>query len=385
MKRIILLGATGSVGSSTLDVIRENPDRFRVVGLAAGSGSTRLLGLASEFPDAAIAVSGEDAVAFDDSLEATGWRGDYYSGRHAAAEMVRKTPADFCVAAVGGIAGIEPTFAAAERGLTILLANKEVLVSAGRLFMDAVRAGGARVLPLDSEHSALWQCLQARDMSEVDKLIITASGGPFRTWTEDQMTRAAPADAIRHPVWKMGAKISVDSATMANKVLEIVEAHHLFDVPVDRMELLVHPQSIVHGMVEFVDGTVLAHMGITDMRQPISYMLFYPRRKRNHLPRLDLTQVGRLEFEKPDLYRFPILEVGLEAAHRGGKYPAIFNAANETAVDLFLNGRIKFTDIALAVARAMDLDGTGGFDSLDEVMETHRLARETVLEFGGAR
>lgn len=385
MKKIVILGATGSVGSSTLDVVRENPDRFRVVGLAAGSGSDRLVGLAAEFPDAAIAVPGDDAIAFDDQLEKTGWRGEFYSGRHAAAEMVRETSADTCVAAVGGIAGIEPTFAAAERGLRILLANKEVLVSAGRLFMDAVRAGGARVLPLDSEHSALFQCLQARDMSEVDKLIITASGGPFRTWTQERMTEATPGDAVRHPVWRMGAKISVDSATMANKVLEVIEAHHLFDVSVDKMEVLVHPQSIVHGMVEFIDGTVLSHMGITDMRQPISYMLFYPKRQRNHLPRLDLTAVGRLEFEKPDPHRFPMLEIGLEAALRGGRYPAIFNAANETAVELFLAERIKFTDIALAVARAMDLDGRGGFSNLEEVMEVHGLARDAVMEFSRGR
>lgn len=379
MKDVVVLGATGSIGANTLAVIREHPDEFRVVGLAARRGSGTLAGLAREFPHAAVAVAGDDAIAFDAGLEADGWRGRYFPGPHGAEQMVRELEAELCVAGIGGIGGIAPTFAAAEKGMRILLANKEVLVSAGRLFMDAVAAGGATVLSIDSEHCALWQCLEGRDRSEVERIIITASGGPFRTWPEEAIAKAGPEAALKHPVWRMGAKISIDSATLANKALELVEAQHLFGLTFDALDVLVHPQSTVHGMVEFTDGSLLAHMGVSDMRQPISYMLFYPQRRRNSLPRLDLAALGRLDFEKPDCRRFPLLAIGMEAGRRGGRYPALFNAANETAVELFLDGRLDFPGIARTVAEAMELDGTGDFAGLGEVAEIHEEARQAVL------
>ena len=382
MKRVILLGATGSVGTNTLSVIRENPDEFRVVGIAAGRGGDKMAALAGEFRNAAVSVAAGDE-ALGERLRGVGWKGRYFHGYGGAEALVRETAADICVAAVGGTAGLAPTFAAAELGLRILLANKEVLVSAGRLFMDAVHAGGARVLPVDSEHCALWQCLEGRERSEVARLIITASGGPFRTWTAERMASATPEDALRHPVWRMGAKISVDSATLANKALELIEAQHLFGLGPDAMDVLIHPQSTVHGMVEFTDGSFIAHMGVCDMRQPIGYMLFHPRRRQNHLPRLDLAALGRLDFAEPDLHRFPMLEIGMEAAHRGGRYPALYNAANETAVELFLAGRLSFTGIALATAAAVNHGEDGDFSDLDEVAEVHDRARRAVLAYAG--
>jgi 1-deoxy-D-xylulose-5-phosphate reductoisomerase len=227
------------------------------------------------------------------------------------------------------------------------------MVSAGHLFNTAARAGNAPVLPLDSEHAALWQCLEGRDRAAVENVWITASGGPFRTWPKEQMSAATPADAVKHPKWSMGAKISVDSATLANKALEVIEAHMLFGIPVEKIGILVHPQSAVHGIVEFADGSHIAHLGICDMRQPAAYMLHYPERRANSLPRFDLLQLGRLDFEAPDTERFPLLALGLDAARRGGGYPALFNAANETAVELFLEGKIAFPRIAEAVAAAM--------------------------------
>lgn len=381
MRRIVILGATGSVGTNTLSVVRDNSSSFEVAGIAARRASDSLAALAGEFPHAAVAVAEDADGSFSRTLAASGRTGAVYSGTDAATKLVRDTGADTCVAAMGGTAGLHPTFAAAEKGLRILLANKEVLVSAGRLFMDAVRAGGAKVLPLDSEHTALWQCLEGRNRGEVERVIITASGGPFRTWTADQMATATPTDAVNHPVWRMGAKISVDSATLANKALEVIEAHVLFDLPPDAIDILVHPQSAVHGMVEFADGSVLAHMGVCDMRQPISYMLFYPRRKPVKLPRFDLARIGRLDFAAPDLDRFPHLRMGLDACRRGGGYPALYNAANETAVELFLHGNLTYPGMALAVAKAMETNVRNELATLDDVTTIHEQARQAVLRF----
>ena len=379
MKRIVILGATGSVGTNTLAVVRDNPGSFEVAGIAARRASDSLAALAKEFPGAAVAMAEEDDGSFGRSLSAGSRRAPLYSGADAATRLVRETETDICVAAMGGTAGLHPAFAAAEKGLRILLANKEVLVSAGRLFMDAVRAGGAKVLPLDSEHTALWQCLEGRDRDDVERLVITASGGPFRTWTAEQMAEAAPADAINHPVWRMGAKISVDSATLANKALEVIEAHVLFGIAPDAIDILVHPQSAVHGMVEFTDGSVLAHMGVCDMRQPISYMLFYPRRRPVKLPRFDLARIARLDFAEPDSDRFPHLKLGLDACRKGGGYPALYNAANETAVELFLRGRLTYPGMALALTSAMSMNVRDTLASLDDVTDIHEQARQAVL------
>lgn len=381
MKDVIILGATGSVGSNTLAVIRDHPESFRPVGLVAGRGGDKMEALAREFPDAALALGREtDAADFAERLRLSGRAGRFFAGPNGALELLAEVKADICVAGVSGTAGMDLAFAAAAREMRILLANKEVLVSAGRLFMDAARAGGSGVYPLDSEHTALWQCLEGKKPEEVEKLIITASGGPFRTWPAERLSAATPADALKHPVWRMGEKISIDSATLANKALELIEAHHLFGLEFDAMEALVHPQSAVHGLVEFVDGSILAHLGICDMRQPIAHMLFHPDRRRTKLPRVDLARIGRLDFAQPDYDRFPLLPLGVEAGRRGGKYPALFNAANETAVELFLAGRLSFPGIARTVAAVMEKGESGECSSLDEVLDVHRRARRLALE-----
>ena len=384
MKSVVVLGATGSVGSNTLAVIRDHPDDFRVAGLAAGRDVEKLAALAEEFPDAALALGPEgDTKALTARLRGTKQGGRIFSGPDGISALVADIRADICVAAIAGTAGLEPAFAAAGRGMRILLANKEVLVSAGRLFMEAVRAGGSEVLPLDSEHTALWQCLEGRNAADVEKLIITASGGPFRGWPSMRLAAVEPRDAVKHPVWPMGAKISVDSATLANKALELMEAHQLFGVDFDAMEVVVHPQSMVHGMVEFVDGSIIAMLGICDMRQPIAHMLFHPLRRPNRLPRLDLAAIGRLDFEPPCRKRFPLLDIGVEAGRRGGKHPALFNAANEAAVGLFLERRLSFPGIAEAVESVMAKGEAGECSCLAEVEETHERARRGVMEFVG--
>ncbi len=391
MKNLIILGATGSIGTNTLAVIREfnrigNVDgngngtgSFAVAGLSANRPGEKILALAREFPHAAIALAGGDA-AYGEALRRQNWRGNYYYGPAAAVEMLNETAADLCVAAIAGTAGLEPTFAAAEKGLGVLLANKEVLVSAGRLFLQTAARAGAAVLPLDSEHTALWQCLEGRDRAEIRRLIVTASGGPFRTWPAERIAAATAADALKHPIWRMGAKISIDSATLANKALEVIEARRLFNLEADQVDILVHPQAAVHGLVEFLDGSLIAHLGICDMRSPIAYMLTYPKRRDCGLPRLDLAALAKLEFSPADPQRFPVLGLGLEASRRDGKYPAVFNAANETAVGLFLDGRIACGEIAPAIEQALEAAEPGEAESLAELAEVHARARAKVLQ-----
>lgn len=384
MRKVTLLGATGSIGTSTLTVLREHPEDFRVVGLAAGRAGEKIIGLGAEFPDAAIAVA-EESPSFRRDLRAAGHRGQVFMGDDAAEHLTRHVDADIRVAAIRGTGGLASSFAAAEMGGRVLLANKEALVSAGRLFMKAARDNGTEVLPLDSEHSAIWQCIGSYGRSEIEKITITASGGPFREWAREKIAVARPKDALRHPVWSMGEKISVDSASLANKALEVIEAMHLFHIQWEALDVLVHPQAAVHGMVEFIDGSVIAHMGVSDMRQPIQHMLFYPDKRPSPLKRLDLAKMGRLEFFEPDTARFPILEIGMEVARRGGKYPALFNAANECAVELFLAERIGFMDMAEIIRSAMNQKVPGEFTNLDEVREIHELARRCCTEFMRSR
>lgn len=356
MKRIIILGATGSVGGSVLNVLRANPGQFDVVGLAAGHAGPAMDRLAAEFPHARTAVGSAEAL-----------------------RLVCEVDADCCVAAISGTAGLESAFAAVERGQTILLANKEVLVSAGELFMAAAARHGVQVLPLDSEHAALHQCMEGR-RAHIRRVTITASGGPFRTWSADAIAAATPEQALAHPIWKMGAKISIDSATLANKAKEVIEAHHLFGLPYDAIDILVHPQSIVHGMVELDNGSVLAHMGASNMEQPVACMLFYPGSCAAMRPAPNLAQAGSLDFLPPDTQRFPLLAMGLDAGRRGGTWPAVFNAANETAVELFLERRICFADIVRAVEHALSLGQTAGPASVAEVCDIHQYVRRRVHE-----
>lgn len=378
MKKLVVLGATGSIGTSVLSVVRDHPDRFAVTGLVACRGGEELAALAREFPDAALAFhNAGDLEGFRRYLGDAGGR-RVLVGPEAGVELTATVDADVCVAAVAGTAGLAMAFAAAERGMRVLLAEKEVMVSAGRLFLKTAAAGGAEILPLDSEHSALHQCLAGRDPASVEKVIITASGGPFRTWDQAAIAAASPEDALRHPVWRMGAKITIDSSTLANKALEVIEAHHLFGLPFERMEVMVHPQSLVHGLVEMTDGSVLAQLGLTDMRGPASYALFYPERENRAPKRLNLCEIGQLNFESPDRERFPMLDLGIAAGKSGEKHSAVFNAANEAAVEAFLAGKILFGRIAGIVEDCLVKAETGEFSSLPEVENAHRTVRARV-------
>jgi 1-deoxy-D-xylulose-5-phosphate reductoisomerase len=343
MKRVALLGATGSIGRQAIEIVEAHPELELC---AAASGSSPL-----EDVDAPLKQIGGDLTQLLDS---------------AAPDVVLN--------AVVGFAGVHATLWALEHGVDLALANKESLVAAGELALEAQRRGGGRILPVDSEHSALFQCLEGREPEQVHSLVLTGSGGPFRGRTRDELTAVTPEEALAHPTWRMGPKITVDSATLANKGLELIEAHFLFAMPYDRIEVVLQPTSIVHSLVRFRDGAALAHLGYPDMRAPISYALTYPERAATPLSPLDLTSLS-LVFEPPDLGTFPLLALAREAGEKGGTYPCVFNAANEVAVAAFLEGRIPFLDIAALVADALDrADGAPARD-LDELVEVDRAAR----------
>lgn len=351
-KTITILGATGSVGQSTLDLILRDPDAYEVVALTARS-DVEGLAQAARASSARCAVIADEArfAQLKEALSGTGI--EVAAGENAVVEAARRG-ADWTMAAIVGCAGLMPVIAALEGGKTLAFANKEALVSAGSLMMDAAGHSGAKLLPVDSEHNAIFQCLDQSAPRGVGRIILTASGGPFRTTPLADMARATPEQAIAHPNWSMGAKISVDSATMMNKGLELIEAHHLFALPAERLDVVIHPQSVVHSMVEYVDGSVLAQLGPADMRVPIAHTLAWPGRMDTPCERLDLTAIGRLDFEAPDLERFPALKLAREAMVAGGAAPAILNAANEAAVAAFLAREIAFGDIAGVVARVLD-------------------------------
>ena len=351
-RTISIFGATGSVGLSTLDLVRQHRDAYRVVALTANGNAADLATLAKEF-DAEIAIVADEAAysALKAALAGTNIKA---AAGPAALIEAAQMGADWTMAAIVGCAGLPPTMAAIEAGKTVALANKEALVSAGELMMSAVARSGATLLPVDSEHNAIFQCLAGGKISQVRKITLTASGGPFRTYSLDQMRAVTPAQAVAHPNWDMGAKISVDSATMMNKGLELIEAHHLFPVGLDNIDVLVHPQSVIHSMVEYHDRSTLAQLGSPDMRIPIASALAWPDRIETNCQPLDLATIGRLDFEAPDLVRFPALKLARTAIQEGGSKPAILNAANEIAVAAFLAGRIGFLDIADTVSRALD-------------------------------
>lgn len=347
MHSISILGATGSIGASTLDLIRRSRGDWRIVALTANGNVPDLARLAREF-SVEIAVVADEAKLPElrAALEGTGIE---TAGGAAALEQAAARGADVTVAAIVGCAGLAPTMAAIEQGGIVALANKEALVSAGEIMTAAVARHGATLLPIDSEHNAIFQCLQGNDVQDVRWITLTASGGPFRDWSWEQLRAATPAQAIRHPNWDMGAKISVDSATMFNKGLELIEAHYLFPVELDRLRIIVHPQSIVHSMVEYRDGSTLAQLGPSDMRVPIASALAWPKRMDTPCAPLDLAEIGELTFRKPDEERFPATRLAREAARAGGAIPAVLNAANEVAVAAFLGGQISFTRIAAQV------------------------------------
>ncbi|WP_233245731.1 1-deoxy-D-xylulose-5-phosphate reductoisomerase [Marinicauda salina] len=363
-RRVTILGATGSVGRATLDLIARAPEgTFDVVALTANSNASELAALARRF-DAEFAAVADSAAgdALSDALAGTGIRAA--AGEGAVLEAAAM-PADWMMAAIVGAAGLRPTLEGVRRGAVVAFANKEALVCAGRLFMETARECGATLLPVDSEHNAVFQALDDSKPAELRRIILTASGGPFRTATREAMAAATPEAALAHPTWEMGAKISIDSATMMNKGLEIIEACHLFDLPQTRVDVLVHPESIVHGLVEHIDGGLLAQLGAPDMRTPIAHALAWPRRIETPVERLDLAKLGRLTFEAPDAERFPALALARMAADSGGALPAIFNAANEIAVSAFLERRIGFLDIPSTVSEALERALREGLDGAE--------------------
>jgi len=378
MRSITILGATGSVGASTLDLIRRNRDEWRVVALTAKRHAGALAALAREFGAELAVVSDESALPeLREALAGTGI--EAASGEGGLVEAAAR-PADLTVAAIVGCAGLAPTMAAIEQGGTIALANKEALVSAGAVMTAAVARHGATLLPVDSEHNAIFQCLAGNAIANVRSITLTASGGPLREWPYARLRTATPAQAIDHPNWRMGAKISVDSATMMNKGLEFIEAHHLFPVGLDALRIVIHPQSVVHSMVEYRDGSTLAQLGPSDMRVPIAACLAWPGRIDTPCAPLDLAAIGELTFQAPDEERFPATRLAREAARQGGAAPIVLNAANEVAVAAFLAGQIAFTDISALVEQTLGRDPPPPPQSLDDVLAVDALARARTAE-----
>jgi 1-deoxy-D-xylulose-5-phosphate reductoisomerase len=383
-RSVTVLGSTGSVGTSTVDLLSRNSGRYRVEALTAGRNVELLARQALALrPSLAVVADPAGYRALADALAGTGI--EVAAGPEAIVEAAIR-PADWVMAAIVGAAGLEPTLAAARRGAIVAFANKEVLVCAGPLMMEVVKRCGATLLPVDSEHNAIFQVFDSSRPESIDRLVLTASGGPFRRASRAEMARATPAQAVAHPVWDMGAKISVDSATMMNKGLEIIEARFLFGLPEDRIDVLVHPQSVVHSLVEYVDGSVLAQLGTPDMRIPIAHALAWPHRIPTPAARLDLARVGTLTFEAPDPDRFPALRLARHALQCGGGAPTILNAANEVAVQGFLDGRIGFLDIERIVERSLaalvggtmlDLDDVRRFDA-----QARRFATDLITKSG---
>ncbi|MBY0562159.1 MAG: 1-deoxy-D-xylulose-5-phosphate reductoisomerase [Hyphomicrobium sp.] len=375
--RLTVLGATGSIGTSTLDLVGRTPERFEIVALTAQSNAQELANLA-RLHKAKLAVIGDES-RLGELREALAGTGIRTAGGASALVEAALEPADCVMAAIVGAAGLRPTFAAASQGSRVALANKECLVSAGHVFTSAVAQSGAELLPVDSEHSAAFQALAGADPGSIEKIVLTASGGPFRSWTHEQIAAATPEQALKHPNWSMGAKITIDSASLMNKGLELIEAFHLFPVSVDALDCIVHPQSIVHCLVSYVDGSVLAQLAAPDMRTPIAVALAWPDRMIAPTEKLDLARLATLTFEPPDEARFPALRVARAAMRRGDTAPAVLNAANEIAVKAFLERRIKFLDIAALVEETLEAAERQGAicpaETLDDILAVDELAR----------
>jgi 1-deoxy-D-xylulose-5-phosphate reductoisomerase len=375
IKRVAVLGSTGSIGRQTLDVIRALPQRFRVVGLAAGKNLDLLAAQIQEFkPEFISCPSDKDDGDRLKNLV------DIKSDLLSLDEVAAHPDADIAVIATSGKAGLRPTLTALRAGKNIALANKEALVAAGEIVTGQAKESGALILPVDSEHSAIWQCLNGEDR-EAARIILTASGGPFRRLSTEQLEEVTAEQALQHPSWQMGKKVTVDSATLVNKGLEVIEAHWLFSMPYDRIHVLIHPQSIIHSMVEFIDGSIKAQLSHPDMRLPIQYALSYPERFASpQLPKVDWSQVKSLDFELPDYERFPSLRLAIEAGKRGGTYPAALCAADEVAVELFLEERIMFKDIPGYIERTLEQHNSVNNPNLEEIEAADNWARETMLK-----
>lgn len=378
-KSVSVFGVTGSIGASTVDVLKSHADKYCVEAVTAHRNVPALAKVALEL-DAKCAVIG-DPTCFEDLREAlSGSNIVVAAGENALIEAAER-PSDIVIAAIVGAAGLKPTLAAIRRGARVGLANKETLVCAGALMTAEVRKHNATLIPVDSEHSAIFQVLEEREEDRIDRILLTASGGPFREWSLADMKPVTRAQALAHPNWEMGAKISVDSATMMNKGLELIEAWHLFPVSEQQIEIVVHPQSVVHSMVEYSDGSVLAQLGSPDMRTPIAYALSWPDRIKVDAPRLDFATIGSLNFQSPDTERFPALRLARQALREGGTLPTVLNGANEVAVDAFLKDRIGFLEIADTVEKMMSKIGSEPLTSLDQVFETDAMVRRETAAF----
>ena len=382
MLGVSILGSTGTIGVNTLDVIARNRDRFRVVGLTANTDVDGLAGQCRDWsPEVAVMADVAAAEELRLRLARLGAATQVLAGAEGLAELASSPRTDYVMAGIVGAAGLLPTLAAARAGKRVLLANKESLVMSGRLLVDAAAENGAELLPIDSEHNAIFQCMPvgfAGGLAQagVRRILLTGSGGPFRTRPLEQLAQVTPGEACNHPNWVMGRKISVDSATMMNKGLEVIEACYLFDTGADRVQVLIHPESIIHSMVEYADGSVLSQMGNPDMRTPIAHALCWPERMDSGVKSLDMVAIGQLSFESPDFSRFPCLRLGYEAAEMGGTAAAILNAANEVAVAAFLDGRIRFTDIPVVVESALSENTSRPVVDLDTVLEDDATARK---------
>ncbi|RZO36157.1 MAG: 1-deoxy-D-xylulose-5-phosphate reductoisomerase [Rhodospirillaceae bacterium] len=383
-RRITILGSTGSIGTSTIDLIERDPSSYRVEALTAYRNVDLLAEQARKFDAQFVAIGDYDKYA-DLKKAISGSNTEVAAGPEAIVEAAARD-ADWVMAGIVGSAGLEPTLEAARRGAVVAFANKECLVCAGDLMLDEIARSGATLLPVDSEHNAIFQVFEFDRRETIEKIILTASGGPFRTWSLEEMRNVTPAEAVAHPNWDMGAKISVDSATMMNKGLELIEAFYLFGLPEDRIDILVHPQSIVHSMVSYVDGSVLAQLGSPDMRTPIAYTLAWPRRMEAPSPRLDLGQIAKLTFETPDSERFPALRLARVALKTGGSAPTILNASNEEAVEAFLAEKVGFLDIARIVEETLEKMSGSEIRSVDDVLmvdaEARRVARDLMSTEG---
>ena len=369
IKRLAVLGSTGSIGQQTLQVVRTFPHRFHIVGLSAGKNTDLLAKQINEFKPRFVYCSDKKAHLANAEYEFL-----------SLEDIARHPQVDIVVIATSGKSGLNPTLAAVKAGKNVALANKESLVMAGEIITNEAKLAGAQILPIDSEHSAIWQCLNG-ESQEATRLILTASGGPFYRYSPAQLERVTVKQALRHPSWQMGRKVTIDSATLMNKGLEVIEAHWLFNMPYDNIKVLIHPQSIVHSMVEFVDGSIKAQLSYPDMRLPIQYALSYPERLNNpQLPRLDWSHINNLAFDQPDLDTFPCLKLAIEAGKKGGTYPTVLCAADEVAVELFLSQRIKFTDIAHLIEQVLAQHQAIAYPTLEEIMAADAWAREKVAQ-----
>jgi 1-deoxy-D-xylulose-5-phosphate reductoisomerase len=375
MKSIIILGSTGSIGTNTLDIVQRFPEDFRVVGLTAGNNIEKLEAQIRSFNPQVVAVSTESSAAAL-RIRCAGLPVEILAGEEGIAQVAAMPGAELVISAIVGAAGLVPTLTAIRSGKHIALANKEPMVMAGKLMQEEARTHGVRIFPVDSEHSAIFQSLEGHRLEDVRRLILTASGGALWTLTKAQLQDVTPERALQHPNWKMGPKITIDSATLMNKGLEVVEARWLFDIRESHIDVLIHRESIIHSLVEYEDRSMIAQLGLPDMRTPISYAMRYPERMPLDLPSLDLTEVGKLTFCKPDHDRFPCLNLGYESLRIGGTMPAVMNAANEVAVDAFLNGGLRFIEIADVIRKTMDAHTHREIAGLEDALEADRWARE---------